>query len=299
MPKILIVDDSTVDREKAAEVLQDDDQYEIEFADDSSIAISRIGAECPDVVLTDLFQPHHAGLKLVAEVRDQHPDIPVILMTDRGDEEIAVEALHCGAASYVPKRLLHRYLVHTVRRLIDVSRDQRSRARLLGSMKESRSKFFLKNDLELIPTLVNYFLESMSHMGLGDESDRMRVSVALEEALSNAIHHGNLEVNSQLRENDESAYYACIRERQGLSPYRDREVEVLVSMSDEHATFSIRDEGPGFNVAALPDPRDEENLENASGRGILLMRSFMDEVSYNDVGNMVTMTKRRNGKAPS
>jgi anti-sigma regulatory factor (Ser/Thr protein kinase) len=46
----------------------------------------------------------------------------------------------------------------------------------------------------------------------------------------------------------------------------------------------------------LPDPREEENLESASGRGVLLMRSFMDEVVFNEIGNCVTMTKRRNGK---
>jgi anti-sigma regulatory factor (Ser/Thr protein kinase) len=51
-------------------------------------------------------------------------------------------------------------------------------------------------------------------------------------------------------------------------------------VSDEEATFSIRDEGPGFDVDALPDPTDKDHLENRAGRGILLMKSFMDKVSY-------------------
>ena len=50
--------------------------------------------------------------------------------------------------------------------------------------------------------------------------------------------------------------------------------------------------------AALPDPTDPTNLENASGRGLLLMRTFMDEVKYNDSGNAVTLTKRRRSKDP-
>ncbi|QEG38326.1 ATP-binding response regulator [Roseimaritima ulvae] len=293
MPKILIVDDNPADQEIAARILCQDNEYQIEFIDSPAEAPSRIAADRPDVVLTDLYPANQQGLQLVSRLHAECPELPVILMTDRGDEETAVEALHCGASSYVPKRLLERYLARTVRRLIDVSRDQRSRVRLLGSMKQNRATFFLKNDLEMIPTLINYFQEGMSHMGLGDESDRLRVSVALEEAISNAIHHGNLEVDSHLREHDESRYYACIRERQSQSPYREREVEIKVSMSETEAVFAIRDEGPGFDISALPDPTIEDNLENASGRGILLMRAFMDDVFYNDIGNLVTMTKRR------
>ncbi len=293
MSRVLIVDHCIADRSKTASLLRADDQYEIEFASDATKAMSQISTRCPDIVLTDHFHAQQDGLNLVARLRDEYPSLPVIMMTDPGDEETAFEALQCGAASYVPKRLVRRYLAATVRRVITVSRNQRGRAKLLGSMKESRSLFRLKSDLDVIPPLVEYLQECMSHMGLGDESERLRVSIALEEALSNAIHHGNLEVDSRLREQDEHAYHACIRARQRLSPYSAREVVVQVSMSADEATFSIRDEGPGFDVDALPDPTDKDHLENRAGRGILLMKSFMDEVSYNDVGNAVVMTKRR------
>ena len=55
----------------------------------------------------------------------------------------------------------------------------------------------------------------------------------------------------------------------------------------------MRDEGSGFDPGALPDPLDPENLEKASGRGVLLMRAFMDDVRYNDAGNEVTLVLRR------
>ena len=54
----------------------------------------------------------------------------------------------------------------------------------------------------------------------------------------------------------------------------------------------IRDEGPGFDPDGLPDPTDPENLTKASGRGVLLIRTFMDEVRFNDTGNEITMIKR-------
>src|ERR1041385_8005293 len=76
-----------------------------------------------------------------------------------------------------------------------------------------------------------------------------------------------------------------------------RPVPLSARLPRDHAEFTVRDEGPGFDVSTLPDPRDPANLEKASGRGVMLIRTFMDEVRYNDKGNQVTMTKRR--PAPS
>jgi len=61
--------------------------------------------------------------------------------------------------------------------------------------------------------------------------------------------------------------------------------------------ITIGDEGPGFDPSKLPDPTDPANLEMASGRGILLMRTFMTDVHYNNNGNVVTLVKRRNAGA--
>jgi anti-sigma regulatory factor (Ser/Thr protein kinase) len=56
-------------------------------------------------------------------------------------------------------------------------------------------------------------------------------------------------------------------------------------------TYVITDEGPGFDPSALPDPTDISQLERVSGRGLLLIRTFMDEVRHNDRGNEITMIK--------
>ncbi|MEM8681572.1 MAG: ATP-binding protein, partial [Planctomycetota bacterium] len=58
------------------------------------------------------------------------------------------------------------------------------------------------------------------------------------------------------------------------------------------AEFVIEDEGPGFDPTRLPDPTDPANLERVSGRGVLLMRTFMDEVEYSERGNRVILRKR-------
>jgi anti-sigma regulatory factor (Ser/Thr protein kinase) len=66
---------------------------------------------------------------------------------------------------------------------------------------------------------------------------------------------------------------------------------VIAHITRADAKFIVRDEGPGFDPHGLPDPTDPANLEKASGRGLLLMRTFMDSVSFNDLGNEVTMVK--------
>ena len=231
------------------------------------------------------------GLELVSEVRRRFAQVPIILMTSAGSEEIAAEALQKGAASYVPKRLLSQYLLETVHRLLAVSGQQRNRQRLLGCMATTDCSFRLDTDPALVSLLVGYLLESAEHIGLFDEAGRLQVSVALEEALVNALYHGNLEVGSELRDSDDDAYRRLVQSRLAASPYRDRAITLQAHLTPEGAEFTIADEGPGFDVHNLPDPTDPENLEKAHGRGVLLMRAFMDEVSYNRTGNQVTLRK--------
>ena len=63
--------------------------------------------------------------------------------------------------------------------------------------------------------------------------------------------------------------------------------------------YTIADEGPGFDVTSLPDPTAPENVLNVSGRGILLIRTFMDSVEFNETGNRITMRKTCRAEAPA
>jgi serine/threonine-protein kinase RsbW len=104
------------------------------------------------------------------------------------------------------------------------------------------------------------------------QHDIFGVHLAMEEALVNAIKHGN---------------------RQDAT----KQVSVVCKLSPERVFIEISDEGPGFNPGAVADPTDLENLEVPSGRGIMLMRSFMSRVQYNERGNCVVMEKQRQKSA--
>jgi len=293
MHRILVVDDSSVDRKLAGGLLEKEDELTLEYATNGIEALEVIERERPEVVVTDLRMPDMDGLELVAKVSSNYPGLPVILMTSQGSEEIAVQALKRGASSYVPKRRLANELVPTVRQLLQMVQQERRHERMLSCMTRSDCSFVLENDRQIIPPLVNHLQDTVVRLGLCDEVQRMRIGVALEEAMVNALHHGNLDLSSDLREEDYDAYYALVEERRHEAPYRDRRIYVEAKMTSDEASFVIRDEGKGFDPTSLPDPTDPANLEKVSGRGILLMRTFADEVSFNETGNAVTLIKRR------
>jgi len=293
MPKVLVVDDAVVDRRLVGGLLAGDPAFQVEFAGGGREALELIARAAPNVVVTDLRMPEMDGMQLVEHIRQYHPLVPVILMTSVGSEEIAVQALRAGASSYVPKRLLAQELISTVHSVLSVAIRQRNHARVMQRMASQHAVFVFENDSALIPQVVGFLQEHVTQMGICDDADRMRIGVALEEALVNAVYHGNLEVTSHLREQDDRAYYDLIERRSGEAPYRDRRVHVEASLSPDLAVFVVRDEGNGFDPTCLPDPTDPANLDRVCGRGVLLMRTFMDEVRYNERGNEVTLTKRR------
>jgi len=292
MTKVLIVDDSAVDRRLVSGVLGKDSDIEVELATNGAEALEMIAARPPDLVVTDMLMPGMNGLELVSEIRERHPLVPVILVTSRGNEEIAVQALQRGAASYVPKRTVAQELVDTVHSVLAVSRQRRGLARLLECMTHSHSTFVLENDSTLFSPLVSHLQENAALIGVCDESERVRIGVALGEALANAMYHGNLEVSSELREIDDTAYCNLIEQRRRNPPYCQRKIHVDARVSRTEAIWTVRDEGPGFDPASLADPTDPANFDKASGRGLLLIRTFMDEVFHNDQGNAVTLIKR-------
>ena len=81
-------------------------------------------------------------------------------------------------------------------------------------------------------------------------------------------------------------------------PYSDRRVHCACRETTEEIVYVFTDEGPGFDPKKIPDPTDPANILRASGRGIMLMRTFMDQVEFNDMGNQITLSKRAGSALP-
>ena len=94
--------------------------------------------------------------------------------------------------------------------------------------------------------------------------------VAITEAVTNAIYHGNK-----------------------ADP--KKKVNVTYNLSNHHLTFTIADQGPGFDYYNLPDPTSPENLEKECGRGIFLMKHLTDQLIFSDNGRVVELNFKRTG----
>jgi len=134
----------------------------------------------------------------------------------------------------------------------------------MNSSVETRRRKVIPSDLAQVPTLQEEI--ELVLQGHFSETELFGIRMAIEECLVNAIKHGNQ-----------------------MDPAK--QVHVDYHLATDRFDIAIRDEGPGFDPADVPDPTAPENLERPCGRGLLLMRSFMSEVNYNGSGNEVRMSK--------
>jgi CheY-like chemotaxis protein len=298
MATILVVDDSSVDRRFVGGLLQRDGKYQVEFAEDGAQALSKMREMTPDMIVTDLQMPNRNGLELVTAVRMHHAQVPIVLMTGHGSEALAVEALQRGAAGYVPKALLGERLLDAIDEALSMSRADRSYEQLIACLNRCEFRFELDNDGSLVDPLVDLVQQMVAGMRLTDATGRFRVGAALKEALFNAIYRGNLEISFQEMQDARSGLALgqgddLIRKRRESAPHRDRRVNVSVAINPDAARFVVRDDGPGFEPGKIPAAGQPGSLDPETGRGLVLIRAFMDEVTFNDKGNEITLIKRR------
>lgn len=121
------------------------------------------------------------------------------------------------------------------------------------------------NDRQAIDAVEAAVLGRIEDAGYSKAS-RFAIKLAMEEAIANAFHHGH----------------------KGLPP--ETPIVVRYGVDASRVRIEVEDRGPGFNPGAVPDPTLEENIEQPSGRGVMLMRAYMSDVRFNSTGNRVEMT---------
>lgn len=125
----------------------------------------------------------------------------------------------------------------------------------------------IPSDFESGQQVVERIVDSISRAGI-EGRDLFGIRLSVDEAVVNAIKHGNK-----------------------LS--REKSVRVTFLLNEDLVRVEIEDEGTGFRPEDVPDPTAPENLDRASGRGLMLMRQFMTKIEYNTKGNVVVLEKSR------
>lgn len=121
----------------------------------------------------------------------------------------------------------------------------------------------------------------------------LRMELAIEEALSNAVYHGSLEVDPPNEDGELDASTLLIQQRLRDARYADRAVRVSLRVDAEDIRIVVTDEGPGFDASRTAGAPEVDAVLKPAGRGLLLMRAFADVVEFNEVGNRVTLIRKR------
>lgn len=124
------------------------------------------------------------------------------------------------------------------------------------------------SQVELAAEMIRLIIDQLEQ-AQWSKKEQLDIHLCLEEAFMNAIKHGNNSDTSK-----------CVDTKCWVSP--------------EVFRIEIADEGTGFDMDDVPDPTAEENLTNPSGRGLMLMKHYMDIIRYNEIGNQVLLEKHRN-----
>lgn len=290
--RVLVVEDSPT-QAREMQLLLEEAGFLAESVHDADGALARIRAVQPDVIVTDLIMSGMSGLDLIEVVRRDYPFVPIVLVTAFGSERVAAQALRAGAASYVPKRDVLEDLVPTLRGILEISVGRHDQHRALGCLSRMEASFALGNDTSMVGPLVRHLEEILISTRFCDAAGLIRIGVAVREALFNAIERGNLEIGRDTSSEPEPARHELLERRLHEFPYCDRRVHLTARLSPAEVAYVIRDEGPGFDLDALPDPDESETIGCDSGRGLQLIRTFMDEVSQAEGRNALTLVKRR------
>jgi serine/threonine-protein kinase RsbW len=122
--------------------------------------------------------------------------------------------------------------------------------------------------MNIAHNLIEEVMEQIKLSGWNSKEE-FAINMALEEALVNAIQHGN-------------------------SADPTKQVHFFCRLNDQRIYVRIEDEGPGFNPNTIPDPTDSEHILIASGRGVLLIKNFVSRIQWNERGNILEFEKERN-----
>lgn len=164
---------------------------------------------------------------------------------------------------------------------------------LLGYFVSERQKFVLNNFITLADQASDRITRSLSRFV--DRDTVIDIRLSIREALINAIEHGNLEIDYEMKSKAIASgdYLAFIQRRQKEERYKNRVVVVEYSLNPRRVIYRITDQGAGFDHRRMIEQMKENIHKNISehGRGIAIMAHMFDELEYNDRGNQILMRK--------
>jgi DNA-binding response OmpR family regulator len=223
-----------------------------------------------------------ANLRTCINVR---PGLPFLAVVPEDRRDIAVEALRLGAHAFIRRPLNGEEVIFSLGNLLASVAERYDATRSYSDKRVIE----IGNDFDLVTPLAKSLVDTTLPP---IDPRRNHIILGLVELLNNAIEHGNLEIDYEEKHKalTGSYFYRLAIEKSKSEPWVSRRVRVEISMdqSTGFITYSVADEGNGFDWRELPDPLQGEAMQARHGRGVLMARHSFDSLEYNDKGNVVT-----------
>lgn len=269
--RVLVVEDSKTMQIFLRNLLEPED-YDVVVANDGESGLElfqqgMVESRPFDIVMTDVVMPRMSGLDLLKKVRTLNRDTIVVVLTSDANVDTAIEALNLGANNFLHKPPNSEEILSVMWRATKQREIFLENAEL-NPFTERTIHIEIPSQLKFIKGIAHNIIADAKLMGYDENELRDKIPVTVDEAVTNAIKHGN-----KFQE--------------------DKKVYIDIHIDIDRIKIVVADEGPGFNVKTVPDPTDPTNFLKPSGRGILFMSIGMDEVRYNEKGNILTLIKYR------
>ncbi len=257
--RILIIDDHDDLATSLHEVFSHVGHY-VYAVGDRKTALAIDDIDSFDLVITDL------DVENLAAEPSLNGNTPVCLPTmPTAHAGQRIKAFKICAANFRRDEFDEDELKHLIATVLDYKIRYVDNEKFVQDLHEN-IEFELPSAISLMHIVLEYLIKRVEKLGV-IKPEKSNLFVALDEAFVNAVKHGNKYDVKKL-------------------------VRITAEVSKQEARFTIEDEGDGFDVQNIPDPRDPINLFKSSGRGVLFIYNIMDEVKYNERGNRLTMVKK-------
>jgi CheY-like chemotaxis protein len=260
MSKVLIVDDEEGVRDIITRYVEQAG-VSAEAVESAPKALEAMQREIFDVIITDIVMPGMSGFDLIREVSKKHPAIPIIVVTAFGTYDHLMEAMSLGAFNFITKPVKKEHLWRILEKGLRIPRFTVEKSKALPYLTH-KIELTIPSRLELVEGVSYQIVQAAEAAGFPPKAVSFSIPMTTDELLINAIEHGNRFAE-------------------------EKKVYINAVIDGKKFEILIRDEGSGFDVKGIPADFSPQDLLNERGRGIIIIKHYMDELIYNEKGNEV------------
>lgn len=295
---ILVVDDDPAVRGVLVSRLKAAPTYNLIEAANGREAIRILANERVHLVITDLQMPEMGGLDLLKHIQDNYADLPAIVITGYATADTAISALRLGAANFIKKPFDLGEVSATVWKVLATYEEVGESQAITAYVEDFSVSTSIPNRLSLLRGLILYCMRHLSVAWGVPLKGLYELNICLYEALLNAYEHGNLGLSysdkEKLLDDPSKDYTSHLKRLEAMPVCADKRIHFKMRATPGHAEFTVKDEGRGYDFRAIRSLEDDpETAFRSLGRGLMLIKSIMDDVTIKDPGSEITMVKRK------